>query len=123
MLRRGTLKTKTGLIPLNQCPHCGYLVMQVDMIYRNAKPVICKLCDRETGLQDKLLEHILRVIPDPEKVTDICWDEDRLHFTWHTRRFIATPRGAVVDLNRSYPSPSGLLLQQLLKLTKEDAKA
>lgn len=120
MLLKGTLKSKEGLIPLNQCPRCGYLIMQGDMNYEDGKPVICRFCDEVIGQQAVLLKHIIRVIPEPENVTNIAWNGARLHFDWHGRRFIAAPNGAVIELYGKFPSSAGLLLEQLLKLTKED---
>ena len=41
------LKTKDGLLGANECPKCGYLILQGDMVYKNEVAVICKFCERQ----------------------------------------------------------------------------
>ena len=38
------LKCDIGLIQLEECPRCNYLVSWVDMKHENEKPILCKWC-------------------------------------------------------------------------------
>lgn len=38
------LKCDDGLVQLDKCPHCGFLVSWKDMQYELGKPVLCKWC-------------------------------------------------------------------------------
>jgi len=38
------LKTAEGLVQLDGCPICGYLVLWTDMDYKSEKPVTCRFC-------------------------------------------------------------------------------
>lgn len=38
------LRTVEGLVQLDICPICGFLVFWTDMDYENGKPVICRFC-------------------------------------------------------------------------------
>lgn len=44
------LKCDEGLVQLDNCPHCGYLVSWVNMHYENEKPVLCKWCAIEQSI-------------------------------------------------------------------------
>lgn len=44
------LKCDIGLIQLEECPQCNYLVSWVDMKHENEKPVLCKWCAAEHGV-------------------------------------------------------------------------
>ena len=44
------LKCDIGLIQLEECPRCKYLVSWVDMKYENEKPVLCRWCAAEQSV-------------------------------------------------------------------------
>ena len=57
-----TLKCHEGLIQLEKCPICEYLVKWTDMMYQDEQPVQCKWCKNTLDW----MEYINRISEDDE---------------------------------------------------------